>query len=287
LGVAAVIAVATVLGLTPQQKAALVVVSGLPAPPGVAGVIVQSYSRHAPRPPDAFVVTDQEGGKVKTFPQLPPRSSARAVRRKPDAFESGEATGRALRRIGVQVDLGPVLDLPDGPLGSRQFRSPFYGVAFARGLASGRTAACVKHFPGLGSLPFSTDERPYVVGRVRDADLAPYRAAVEAGVPCVMVGHGVYPTLGPRRAVLMPATYRLLRDLGFEGVAMTDSLDVVRGHPQEWAVAAARAGADLLLFTSGRDAARAIRVLVPLARSGELDEHLRRVLRFRALVGLG
>ena len=73
MGVAAVIAIATVLGLTPQQKAALVVVSGLPAPPGVAGVIVQSYNRDAPRPPGAFVVTDQEGGSVKTFPQLPPR----------------------------------------------------------------------------------------------------------------------------------------------------------------------------------------------------------------------
>jgi beta-N-acetylhexosaminidase len=284
LGVAAVIAMTTVLGLTPQQKAALVVVSGLPAPPGVAGVIVQSYNRDAPRPPGAFVVTDQEGGRVKTFPQLPPRSSARAVGSKSEAFDSGEATGRALRRIGVQVDLGPVLDLPDGPLGSRQFRSPSFGVAFARGLAAGGAGACVKHFPGLGSLPFSTDERPYVVGRVRDADLAPYRAAVEAGVPCVMVGHGVYPTLGPRRATLMPGAYRLLRDLGFEGVAMTDSLDVVRGHAQEWAVAAARAGADLLLFTSGADAARAIRVLVPLARRGELDTHVARVLRFRLAV---
>jgi beta-N-acetylhexosaminidase len=193
------------------------------------------------------------------------------------------ATGRALRRIGVDVDLAPVLDLPDGPLGARQFRSPFFGVAFARGLATAGAGACVKHFPGLGSLPFSTDERPYVVGRVRDDDLAPYRAAVEAEVPCVMVGHGVYPTLGPRRAALMPGAYRLLRDLGFEGVAMTDSLDVVRGHAREWAVAAARAGADLLLFTSGADAARAIRVLVPLARSGELDEHVARVLRFRQM----
>jgi len=284
LGVAAVITMATVLGLTPQQKAALVVVSGLPAPPGVAGVIVQSYNRDAPRPPGAFVVTDQEGGKVKTFPQLPPRSSARAVRSKPQAFDSGWATGRSLRRIGVDVDLAPVLDLPDGPLGARQFRSPSFGVAFARGLAAGGAGACVKHFPGLGSLPFSTDERPYVVGRVRDADLAPYRAAVEAGVRCVMVGHGVYPTLGPRRAVLTPAAYDLLRDLGFEGVAMTDSLDVVRGHAREWAVAAARAGADLLLFTSGRDAARAIRVLLPLARSGELDAHIVRVLRFRSTV---
>ena len=275
---------ATMLGLTPQQKAALVVVSGLPAPPGVGGVIVQGYARDAARPSGALVFVDQEGGKVKTFPRLPPRSSARAVRSKAEAFESGAATGRALGRTGVDVDLAPVLDLPDGPLGSRQFRSPPFGVAFARGLAAGGAGSCVKHFPGLGSLRFSTDEHPYVVGQVRDADLAPYRAAVEAGAPCVMVGHGVYPTLGPRRAALEPAAYRLLRDLGFEGVAITDSLDVVRGHAQDWAVAAARAGADLLLFTSGRDAARAIRVLLPLARSGELDAQVARVLRFRSTV---
>jgi beta-N-acetylhexosaminidase len=128
----------------------------------------------------------------------------------------------------------------------------------------------------------STDDRPYVRGRLRDADLVPYRAAVEADVPCVMVGHGVYRPLGGRRAVLEPATYRLLRGLGFDGVAITDSLDVVNGHAAAWAVQAARAGADLLLITSGSDAALAIRALVPLARRGELDAHLVRVLRFRA-----
>ena len=273
---------ATMLGLTPQQKAALVVVSGLPAPPGVAGVIVQKYDRNAARPFGALVVADQEGGSVKTFPQLPPRSSARAVPSKAQAFDSGVATGRALRRIGVDVSLGPVLDLPDGPLGARQFRSPLFGVAFARGLAAGGAGACVKHFPGLGSLAFSTDDRPYVVGRLREADLTPYRAAIEAEVPCVMVGHGVYPTLGPRRAALEPAAYALLRRLGFDGVAITDSLDVVRGHARDWALAAVRAGADLLLFTSGADAARAVRSLVPLARRGELDVHVARVLRFRS-----
>jgi beta-N-acetylhexosaminidase len=282
LDVAALITTATLLALTPPQKAALVVVSGLPAPRGVAGVIVRRWDRDKPRPKGALVFADQEGGIVKTFPQLPPWSAARDVRSKAQAFAAGRDTGRALRRAGVHVDLGPVLDLPDGPLGSRHFRSPLYGVAFARGLAASRAGACVKHFPGLGSLPFSTDERPYVRGRVREADLTPYRAAVEAGVPCVMVGHGVYPTLGPRRATLEAGTYRLVRGLGFDGVAITDSLNVVRGHAEEWAVAASRAGADLLLFTSAADAARAIRVLVPLARRGELDAHVVRVLRFRS-----
>jgi beta-N-acetylhexosaminidase len=282
LGLAAVISSAAVLALSPQQKAALVVVSGLPAPAGVGGVIVQRYDRNAPRPTGALVFADQEGGDIRAFRELPPAPSARRVRTKSAAYALGRATGSALRRNGVQVDLAPVLDLPDGPLGARQFRSPFFGVAFARGLAAGGAGACAKHFPGLGTLAVSTDKRPYVRGHVRDADLAPYRAAIEADVPCVMVGHGVYPTLGGRRAVLEASTYELLRgSLGFRGITITDSLSVVHGRAAAWAVDAAHAGADLLLFNDPRDSARAIRALLPLARNGALDAHVARVLRFR------
>lgn len=271
------------MALTPQQKAALVVVSGLPAPAGVGGVIVQSYDRNAPRPAGALVFVDQEGGAVRAFRELPPTSSARNIGSKAAAYAAGRATGAALRRAGAQIDLAPVLDLPDGPLGARQFRSPFFGVAFARGLASRGAGACAKHFPGLGTLPVSTDKRPYVRGHVRDADLAPYRAAIEADVPCVMVGHGIYPELGSRRAVLEPATYRLLRGtLGFRGITITDSLSVVHGRAAAWAPAAARAGADLLLFNDPRDAARAIPALLPLAREGALDAHIARILRLKA-----
>jgi beta-N-acetylhexosaminidase len=280
---AAVLTTAAVLALTPHQKAALVVVSGLPAPAGAGGVIVQRSDHNAPYPPGALVFVDQEGGAVRAFPELPPALSAQDIHSKAEAYAAGRSTGLALRRTGVQVDLAPVLDLPDGPLGARQFRSPFFGVAFARGLAAGGAGACAKHFPGLGTLAVSTDKRPYVRGHVRDADLAPYRAAVEAQVPCVMIGHGVYPTLGPRRAVLEPATYHLLRQtLGFRGITITDSLSVVHGRAATWAPAAARAGADLLLFNDPRDAARAITALVPLARAGALDAHVARVLRLKA-----
>jgi beta-N-acetylhexosaminidase len=284
LGVAAVITSAVAMALTPQQKAALVVVSGLPAPAGVGGVIVRQWDRGAPRPPGALVFVDQEGGDVRAYRELPPAQAARRMRSKPEAFAAGRAAGRALRRAGVDVDLAPVLDLPDGPLGSRQYRSPFFGVSFARGLAAGGLGACAKHFPGLGTLPVSTDNRPYVVGHVRDGDLAPYRAAIEANVPCVMVGHGVYPSLGGRRAVLEASTYELLDSLGFDGVTITDSLSVVHGRAASWAVDATRAGADLLLFTSAADARRAIRALIPVARRGALDEHVRRVLRFKSAI---
>jgi beta-N-acetylhexosaminidase len=272
--------------MTPREKAALVVVSGLPAPPGVGGVIVQRWDRDAPRPPGTLVFVDQEGGKVRAFSDLPPALPAAAYTSESQAFAAGRATGAALRRAGVNVDLAPVLDSPDGPLGARQFRRAGIGVAFGRGVASTGEGSCAKHFPGLGSAAVSTDDAPHVDAVLRSHEIAGFRAAIRSGVPCVMVNHAFYRALGPLRASLEPTTYRLLRRQGFTGVAITDSLSIVRHPPTaRWTRLAARAGADLLLYTSPKDAADGIRALLPLARAGELDAHVARVLRFRARYG--
>jgi beta-N-acetylhexosaminidase len=267
--------------LTPREKASLLVVAGMPAPAGFGGVLVRQWNTGDPRPRGSLVFADQEGGTVKTFPRIAPAAAASSYRSTRAAFAAGRETAAGLRRAGVDANFAPVLDLADGPLGSRHFARPAYGVAFARGLGS---AACVKHFPGLGSVPRSTDEAR-VYGVLRAEDLAPFRAAVRAGVPCVMVGHAIYPRLGPRRASLEPATYRLLRGLGFRGVAITDSLGVL-GSPfaPYWARLALQAGADLVLTTSSRDAGRIVDALVPLARAGTLDAKVVRVLRYRKLV---
>lgn len=274
--------------LTPKQTAALVVVSGLPAPKGAAGVLVQEWNRNEPRPRRAMVFVDQEGGAASTFDELPPGAPASSFGTAGRAYAAGKATGQALERAGVDVDLAPVVDLAGGPLGSRHFRAPAEALAFARGLGAGRTAACPKHFPGLGSAPISTDEDPHVRARLSPIETATFRKAIEAGAGCVMVGHAFYKRFGlERRASFNPAAYRLLRGLGFDGVAITDSLSV---FGSEWAVPAAkraiRAGADLVLLTNGRDAARVVHALVPLARRGVLDEHVRRVLAFRGRLGL-
>src|SRR3954464_9213135 len=79
---------------------------------------------------------DQEGGLVKAFPDVPPWKAAGDYRTTREALAAGRATRLALRRQGVDLDLGPVLDAADGPLGSRQFRSPSIAVAFARGLGN-------------------------------------------------------------------------------------------------------------------------------------------------------
>ena len=273
---------AQVAALTPHEKASLVVVAGMPAGEGFGGVLVRQWNTELPRPP-GIVFADQEGGAVRTFTGIAPWRAASSYRSAGEAYAAGRETAAGLRRAGAHATFAPVLDLPDGPLGSRHFADPAYGVAFARGL--GR-AACPKHFPGLGSAARSTDEAR-VHGIVRSQDLTPFRAAVRAGVPCVMVGHAIYPRLGSRRASFEPATYRLLRELGFRGVAITDSLGVL-GSPYApfWARLAIRAGADLVLTTSSRDAARIVNALVPLARRGELDAKVVRVLRYRRLLGV-
>lgn len=273
---------AEVDAMTPREKAHAVVVAGMPAPAGFAGVLVRRWTTAEPRPRGSLVFADQEGGLVKTFARIAPFGAASSYRSSAEAFAAGRETAAALRRAGVHADFAPVLDLPDGPLGSRQFARPEYGVAFARGLGK---AACVKHFPGLGSTPKSTDEAR-VYGVLRAQDLAPFRAAVRAGVPCVMVSHAIYPRLGLRRASLEPATYRLLRSLGFRGVAITDSLGIL-GSPYApyWARLAIEAGADLVLTTSARDAERMAEALIPLARTGVLDAKLVRVARYRRSLG--
>jgi len=201
--------------LTARQKAALVVVSGLPAPRGVAGVIVQDWSRSEPRPRRALVFVDQEGGSASTFDALPPGVAASSLRSPSDALAAGRATGRALNEAGVDVDLAPVIDRAGGPLGSRHFDTPAAAVAFARGLEAGGAAACPKHFPGLGSARVSTDESPHVRARLLPAEVKAFRKAVAVGAECVMVGHAFYNRFGPeRRASFNPAAYRLLRVSG-------------------------------------------------------------------------
>jgi beta-N-acetylhexosaminidase len=268
--------------LAPRQKAALLVVSGLPAPSRVGGVILFAVDRKASRPKVALVYTDQEGGVVKRFPGLPPFAAAADYRTRRAAFTAGVRTGAALRRAGVDVDLAPVLDAPDGPLGSRHFARQELGVAFGRGLLAAGVGACAKHFPGLGSTAVTTDSRRPVMGIVRASELAGFRRAVRAGVPCVMVSHAIYERLGPRPASLSKGTYDLLRDLGFDGVAITDELGVIGPDAASLARRAVSAGADLVLFSSPDAAGRAIEALLPAARRGALDEHVARVLAFRA-----
>ena len=121
--------------------------------------------------PPLIVATDQEGGPVKRFTTTRrfarPTTSA-ATGDAPDSRLEGQATGTFLRRVGVNTDLAPVLDVPATPDAVMAFRSfgedaddvARLGLAFAAGLGQENVLATAKHFPGLGRTFLNTDFSP-------------------------------------------------------------------------------------------------------------------------------
>ncbi len=267
-----------------------------------------------PRPPalrdPLLVMIDQEGGLVKRIGGAP-TASAREMGTRGPAFSrrQGRRAAANLRDLGVNVDLAPVLDVarPGGTIDvtDRGFGATAGAVAatavlFAEGLRAGGVAATAKHFPGMGEARLNTDDAVQRIAlskqTLREVDEAPYRRFVAAGGELVMLSTAIYPAFSDRPAAFTAAiaTGELRRRLGFDGVSITDALDTVAvrafGGTEKVATAAARAGADLLLYGEPDEAARAHRALLRGLRHGSLsragfEESASRVLRLRHSTG--
>jgi beta-N-acetylhexosaminidase len=214
---------------------------------------------------DALVMVDQEGGEVRAVGWAGPAAAQPAQGNSSAVRQSAEDAARQLRGVGVNVNLAPVADVPGGAapaLGSRAFSGDADAIAAAtrgaiEGMSSAGVAATAKHFPGLGRAQVNTDDGSAAVpGSVDGADLLPFRAAIAAEVPLVMLSHALYPALdGDRIASQSPAivTGLLRRRLGFEGVIVTDSIEAQAVLDRSGVARAAersiRAGADLILTT--------------------------------------
>lgn len=240
------------------------------------------------------VTTDEESGRVSSFAGvLGPGPSPRrlAAQGSPaDVRQAARARGEELAAMGVDVDLAPVLDLDGGPanglIGDRSFSgdpgtASRYGLAYAQGLADGRVLPVAKHFPGQGRAGGDTHLRGATITagieQLRASDLVPFARLIEAGVPVVMTSHVAYSALDVGvPASLSPRAYRLLREMGFGGVAMTDSVGMgavnLRWDYPVAAVRAVAAGADAVLVTDGYQARRMRDGLVEAVERGELAE---------------
>jgi beta-N-acetylhexosaminidase len=244
--------------------------------------------------PPLLVMIDQEGAGVKRLPEGPPDLSPHQLGAGGDADESkgqGQKTGSYLKRFGENVDLAPVLDVSqpetDRAIASRTFGTDpdvvsEVGVAFAEGLQDGGVLATPKHFPGLGRATVTTDQRAVTIAATTQdlqSDLAPFQAAVDAGVKLVMVSSASYPGLTPgakEPAVFSPQIVKgILRDgMDFDGAVITDDLEApaITEAPGSAAAKALRAGADLLLFAKSPGGADdALSSLVNQVKQGGLD----------------
>jgi beta-N-acetylhexosaminidase len=237
-----------------------------------------------------LIMVDQEGGLVKRVDGAPTLSARQMGNRgAATSRNQGRRTAASLRRLGVNVDLAPVLDLgraggviaeTERAFGATPGKVTATGVAFAEGLEAGGVAATAKHFPGFGAAgentDFAVEEIDLPKAELRARDEAPFAAFAAAGGDLVMLSTAIYPAFSDRPAAFARpiATAELRGRLGFEGVSVTDALGTVAvedfGGPAQAGLAAARAGVDLLLFNDLAQAEKGWTALVKQLRARKL-----------------
>jgi beta-N-acetylhexosaminidase len=205
----------------------------------------ESLGELTSRLPDLMVLADEEGGNVTRLEAAQgsswPGNAALGVIDDVTVTEQVAGGIAAMaRRAGIDVVLAPVVDVnsePDNPvIGVRSFGAETelvarHGAAFVRGVQSQGVAACAKHFPGHGAtrtdshlaLPVVDADRATFLSR----DVAPFAAAIDAGVRCVLTAHVAVPAVDPTAATMSATWMSMLRgELGFGGVVISDALDM-------------------------------------------------------------
>lgn len=284
--------------------------------PGQVRALVEEVQAVRGEGTPLIVGTDQEGGQLSALgPGFTPFAGNMALGAAGDpglAERVAEAIGRELRAVGVNVNYAPVCDLAttveNVSLGIRSFgedpaAAAELAAATARGLASARVVATAKHFPGSGDIVADPHHELPAIAHVRErlgaVEGRPFRAAVEAGAGVVMLGHAAIPSVTGRADLptsVSRAAIDLLREsLGPDVVALTDAMNMRalgQGPSQVVeAIAALRAGADLLLLWDDVEVERGLLEAVGRAAArglldaGERSASRSRIERLRGRLG--
>lgn len=260
-----------------------------------------------------LIALDQEGGVVARIEEgvtpLPSALAFRAAGSAADCEALTRVANEELCVLGFNVNFAPVLDVNNNRrnpvIGVRAYGETVaevceYGLAAQRGIQSAGIAATAKHFPGHGDTAVDSHLGLPRVGhdraRLDAVELAPFRAAIAAGVDAIMSAHVVFPAFEPdpdTPSTLSPAvmTDLLRRELGFDGVVFTDCLEMAAIADGlgvvEGAVRAFKAGADILLVSHREDRQLGVidALLASVARGeiseARIDESLARIHRLK------
>jgi beta-glucosidase len=254
-----------------------------------------------------LIAADLERGAGQQFSGatgLPPLAAIASLDDADAVRRAARLTAREARTLGLNWDLAPVCDLdivPENPivgtrsLGSDSRRVSMLAQAWITACQAEGVLACAKHFPGHGRTRTDSHSGLPVVDASRaelmEHDLAPFRAAIEAGVAGVMTAHVSYPALDASGA---PATmsremlqWLLRQQMRFDGLIVTDAMimegAIAEHGEEEAAIRALDAGCDLLLYPKDLEAvASAIDRAVATHRldSARIQTSLRRRLKW-------
>lgn len=238
-----------------------------------------------------WVLAPQEGGENNAFADLPPASSAADTRSGAQSFEEAELAARTLAPLGVNGVLAPVADVapPDAlSVGSRAYSDDprevaTYVDAVVDAYRGTAVLSAASHFPGLGSATADTRlgvaQVPTSLDGLRRHDLIPFRAAIRAGVPAIVLSNALYVTddfVTPGSLSQAIATALLRDELRFGGIAITDDLAdpavTALSSIPDAAVQAIQAGADVVQISGPPDAQQAAyEAVLAAVRDGRID----------------
>ncbi len=260
-----------------------------------------------------LIATDQENGtvaRVRVGAAHMPGAMALGATDDPRLWaQVGHVTGEQLRAVGIFQTFAPVADvnvLSENPgvnirsAGSDPEKASSQLATVTRALAEGGVASTLKHFPGYGSAAADPHLGLPSVSLTREewenTERLPFQAAFDAGADSIMLGHVAFPDLDPKDAATFSApivTDLLRHDLGFEGVIITDAMDMGGAErpegPAEACVVALQAGADQILMPV--DLPEAYEAVLRALREGrlnraELEKSATRILRLKKKLGL-
>ena len=281
---------------------------------------------------DLLIATDQEGGSVSRIGFGTTGQGNRSLGdtgNRDNAYQMAKIIGRELGALGINTDLAPVADINNNPanpvIGVRSFgenaaKVSEFTAAFQDGLHSEGIIDVLKHFPGHGDTDTDSHIGLPLIGKtleeLRDNELIPFQSAIQNGADIVMTAHICFPRVDTTKLVSLktgdtvgiPATMskRLLTDvlrkeLGFDGVIMSDALEMKSISEYYWMDDALtmmiNAGVNMLLLPAVRksmdlnlieDMRKRIIALVREERIREdaIEELVRRILLLKEKYGL-
>lgn len=260
------------------------------------------------QPEGIFIAVDAENGLKMRFEDAPEFPWNRELGRLTDdqiMYEFGREIARESRIVGINMILGPVMDILPGEashgimrkrsLGSNPNVVADLAIAYSRGVEDGNVISVAKHFPGHGSANVDSHRALGEVktprSRIDSIDLYPFRRYVAERLSGVMVGHLAVEALDSirRPAVVSPVIMQdiLRRQFGFKGLIITDAINM-EGALGVKAWQTIKAGADIVIAPS--DTEGELRAILEAVKMGWISEDViaercRRILFYRFLTG--